>query len=206
MNGHIFMRISLTHIKPSRLIKVVSVIVFGLLVFGNSLSLSASEAQQSPKQYFDPQGITLGGDGSGIVFGEGDIILITSAGSVRLLPGIRIEAGSKVVVEVSVCAVPKAQEPSNSLMFRPDLLVSGFTSAENSLAAAPEPKEEISLQSGNHAVVPATSQPRNPLKNIRIPSAFNAEVFLQSMFNAPGQYLPQLAWGTRPENIKVLRT
>lgn len=204
------MSIKLTHFKPSgcliKSVRVVGLWIFGVLVFCSSLNISASEAQQSPKQYFDAQSITLGGDGKIIVFGEGDNILITSANGVRLLPGIRIEAGSKVVVEVSVCAVPEVQEPCNSIMHRPDLLTAKFTSPASSFAAAPEPKEEISLQSGNHAVVPAASPHGNQLKSIRRSSVYTAEAYLQTLFTSPGYYLPQLAWGSRPENIKVLRT
>jgi hypothetical protein len=77
---------------------------------------------------------------------------------------------------------------------------------ECSFTSLPDPEKLISSAGFASAVMPV--QVSNPSKNLLTGKNFNNTTSNYSGFssNVLGNYLPILAWGQRPETIKVLRT
>ncbi len=190
------------NLKPAlRFILPALVVVCAVVV---SFSASAGE-QQQVKQYYDASTIVVGGETHDFIVGEGEIIRFASGQSIRLMPGTRIEAGGQVIIEAGVAAKPESREERHSLVLNPVARPFIFEK-EASLTSLPEPEKLIATAGFANAVipVPASNANKNLLLKKGIYNLISDHSGLSS--NVLGAYLPILAWGERPETIKVLRT
>ena len=190
--------------KPGAGFKLPGLVAaFVLLVF---FPAAASE-QVSPKQYYDAASIILGGESHGFVIGKGESVSITAGQSVRLLPGTKIEAGGKVVVEVRSHAKPESREERHSVLLNPELLARPFIhDVATSLTAIPDPAKLSASGGFSRAVMPVQLSNANKslLTGKTVYKTDSSHSGLTSC--ALGKYFLDLAWGERPETIKVLRT
>jgi hypothetical protein len=167
---------------------------------------NASE-QLNPKQYYDANSITLGGDAQEFTIGKGQAVKISAGHSIHLLPGTHIEAGGQVVVEVRKDAKPEKAEESTSVMLDAILPASPLLSSDAcNLASLPDNEQKVGISAAHKAILPVqnTSNAKN-LPFTRIIHEFLNKHSGLTTANA-GNYLPVLSWGERPETIKVLRT
>lgn len=166
-----------------------------------------ADEQPASKQYYDANSIILGGDAQEFTIGKGQAVKISAGHSIHLLPGTRIEAGGQVVVEVRKDAKPETMEERTSVLSHPELLASPLLlSAESSFTPLPEHEQKIGSSSVYLAVLPVQtySNAKNfPVKGTIIKLPLNYSGFSNG---SSVDYLPVLAWGERPETIKVLRT
>jgi hypothetical protein len=169
-----------------------------------SSSASASEQQQA-KQYYDASTVVVGGESNDFIIGKGEIIHIAAGHSIRLMPGTRIEAGGQVIIEAGVTAKNETAEERHSIVS--NIIPRPFIyEKECSFTSLPDPEEIIASAGFANAVmpVPASNANKNLLLKKGIHNLISDHSGLSS--NVMGAYLPILAWGERPETIKVLRT
>lgn len=192
-----------THnLKPlSRLIMPVLVAVCVMLV---SFTTSAS-VQQQAKRYYDASAIIVGGESNEFIVGQGEIICFAAGQSVRLMPGTRIEAGGHVMIVAGVQAKPETAEERHSALFKPVARLFIYEK-ECSLTSLPDPEKLIVPAGFANAVMPVPSS--NVNKNLLLKKGIHNLIAGHSALssNVSGVYFPILAWGERPETIKVLRT
>jgi len=156
-------------------LRVIAFVV-GFIIVLSGLSAVASVPESITKKYYDAECITLGGDGSVFVFENGDHIVITAGKSIRLLPGIRIEAGTELKVEVA-----------------------------STIDALPGSEKLSATSSALYAVIPVQSSGSNYLLAVKKNNILtDGELYSSEKYRIG--YMPVLSWGSRPENIKVLRT
>lgn len=190
------------NLKPlPRLMLPVLVAVCVMLV---SFSTSASE-QQQVKQYYDASTIVVGGETHDFIIGEGEIIHFASGQSIRLMPGTRIEAGGQVMIVAGVKAKPETSEERHSVVFSP-VARPFIYQMEYSLTSLPDPEKLILSAGFANAVMPVPSS--NVNKNLLLKKGIHGLISNNPGLSSDvsGAYLPILAWGERPETIKVLRT
>ena len=190
------------NLKPlPRLILPALVAVCIMLV---SFSTSASEQQQA-KQYYDASAIIVGGESNEFIVGQGEIICFAAGQSIRLMPGTRIEAGGHVMIVAGVQAKPETTEERHSVLFEP-VARPFIYEKECSLTSLPDPEKLIHSAGFANAVMPVPSS--NVNKNLLLKKGIHSLISNNHGVSSDvsGAYLPVLAWGERPETIKVLRT
>jgi len=166
-----------------------------------------AENHSTEQSYYDATEVTLGGDNNVFVASEGVLIRISAGQSVRLLPGTHLVAGAQVVIEAGYQAA-KAEDTKEykSVIKNPELFLSEFNLTANiSFNPVPGGHSVISNSWGLAALVGSThwsySNNAAKIKN-------TGSLGIQCIRTAIGKhiFIPNLSWGSRPENIKVLRT
>ncbi len=187
-------------------LRVIAFVV-GFIIVLSGLSAAASVPESITKKYYDAECVTLGGDGSVFVFENGDHIVITAGKSIRLLPGIRIEAGTELKVEVAVTTpvVAPEEEVRGTVMDNPEFLKTDLTADASAIDALPGSEKLSATSSALYAVIPVQSSGSNYLLAVKKNNILtDGELYSSEKYRIG--YMPVLSWGSRPENIKVLRT
>lgn len=175
-----------------------------LFLFPAQVLADDPEAQKS---YYDANEVLIGGDNNEFIVGEGESIRISAGQSVRLLPGTHLVAGVQVVIEAGV-EIPKAEEARecSSVLRNPEFLISelSLTSGSN-FSSLPESKSAIGISPGMAAIAPLNSGSGS---NHSIKLRNTGSPFIEVLVTAISRHIftPDLTWGSRPENIKVMRT
>jgi hypothetical protein len=205
MNNHYNQKLKKMKAGSQKLLTFAFVVWFSIL--GSGLATLASVPESLSKKYYDAECITLGGEGSVFVFVNGDHIVITAGKSIRLLPGISIEAGAQLKAEVSVTApvITPEEEVRVSIMDNPEFLIAGIEQDYASINDSPVSENISAGHSSNQAVMPA------PYSAISLTGALKKKSnplvddgYTIGKFSLT--YIPVSSWGSCPENIKVLRT
>jgi hypothetical protein len=163
--------------------------------------------QPASKQYYDANSIILGGDAQEFTIGKGQAVKISAGHSIHLLPGTHIEAGGQVVVEVRKDAKPEKAEARASVMLDQLIPASPLLSSDAcNFASLPDNEQKIGIGAAYKAILPV--QNTTNAKNLPFTRKINKFLNNHSGLTTAttGGYLPILAWGERPETIKVLRT
>jgi len=175
-----------------------------LLLISNQIK---AEDPSTIKTYYDATEITIGGENNAFVPGEGESLHILAGQSVRLLPGTHLVAGVQVVIETGK-EVSKVEESKEykSVLKNPELLISEFNlTTHSSFNTIPDSQSVISSSWGLVAIVSGISGTHSnfPVKHINLSGSP-----IQYIRTAVGNHIftPDFSWGSRPENIKVLRT
>lgn len=175
-----------------------------LLLISNQVK---AEDPSTIKTYYDATEITMGGENNAFVAGEGESLHILAGQSVRLLPGTHLVAGVQVVIEAGkeISIVEESKE-YKSVLKNPELLLSEFNlTTDSSFSNIPDSQSIISNSWGLVAIVSGISGSHSyfSAKHINL-SGSN----IQYTRTAVGNHIftPDFSWGSRPENVKVLRT